>query len=40
VTFDVRGGDMFLLRIDGLSSEVDEASMAQALLPGSRTSLP
>jgi protein phosphatase len=34
VLVDVRDGDVFLLCSDGLSNEVDDASIAQALLPG------
>lgn len=34
VGVDVEDGDVFLLCSDGLSNEVDEAAMAQALLPG------
>jgi protein phosphatase len=34
VTIDVHDGDLFLLCSDGLSNEVSEAAMEQALLPG------
>lgn len=34
VSLDVQDDDFFLLCSDGLSNEVDEASIAQALLPG------
>ena len=34
VVIDVQDGDVFLLCSDGLSNEVDEASIVQALLPG------
>jgi protein phosphatase len=34
VTIDIRDGDLFLLCSDGLSNEVSEAGIMQALLPG------